>query len=361
MKHCTEYLESISAYADGELTSPEEIREVETHLLTCKNCAAFYSFSREISIVTEESSARPPYELTSLVMAQINAESAHGNTNQAYNQGYPKAHNQAQNHAVNSRRNANGYVTPSRQNREKKSNMKVVLTRVVPLAACLAIVVLVWQFWGNIGGEQQLDFAAGLPAAADMAPAAPAALDAPAEDADETWRVSAEVAEEAEMESFVDEFDDADDALILRSESVPEETEPSAEASPGGGANGVETYIYRGEPYPYTFEDSGVYPYPHVFFGYIDDLTEEELEFIETRIAYASYIIGIFPPADLPYIMQRFDQLEGVTIAEWNMVFEITTDQALLLLSELGYGAITHVRLDQNMRNPYAIVLFSRQ
>jgi len=358
MKHCTEYLESISAYADGELTSPEEIGEVETHLLTCKSCAAFYSFSCEISRVTEKSSVRPPYELTSLVMSQINAEPAYGNTTQTYNQGYTQAHNQEQNPAVNSRRNTNGHADPSRQNKEKKNNMKMVLTRVVPLAACLAIVVLVWQFWGNIGGDQH-EFAAGLPVAADMAPA-PAALEAPAEDTDETWRTTAEVAEEAEVAFFTDDIYDADDAPISRQEFGPEEMEPPPEVNPAGAPGWEETYIYRGEPYPYIFENSGIYPYPHVLFGYIEDLTEEELEFIETRIAYASYIIGISPPANLPYIMQRFDPLEGVTIAEWNMVFEITTDQALLLLSELGYGAIAHLRLDQNMRNPYAIILFSK-
>jgi hypothetical protein len=332
MKHCTEYLESISAYADGELTSPEEIREVETHLLTCKSCAAFYSFSREISLVTEGSSARPPYELTSLVMAQINAQPAHGN--------------------------ANGHAAPSRQSKDKKINMKMVLTRVVPLAACLAIVILVWQFWDNIGGNQH-EFAAGLPVAADMAPA-PAALEAPAEDADGVWRATADAEDEAEVAFFTDELGDADDAPILRQESDPEEVEPSAEVSPADAPGWEETYIYRGEHYPYIFEYSGIYPYQHVLFGYIDDLTEEELEFIETRIAYASYVIGIFPPEGLPYIMQRFDPLEGVTIAGWNMVFEITTDQALLLLSELSYGAIAHVRLDQNMRNPYAIILFSK-
>ncbi|MCL2124750.1 MAG: anti-sigma factor [Oscillospiraceae bacterium] len=107
MADCTEYLELISAYADGEL-SDNDIRRVEAHLRICDDCSSFLDMLGEISGAVDDSFAEPPKALIDGVMARIS-----------------------------------GSESPQASAKLKKfKRVNIVLTRVLPAAACLAFLLL---------------------------------------------------------------------------------------------------------------------------------------------------------------------------------------------------------------------------
>jgi len=344
MRHCKDYLELISAYADGELSSASEIRDLEAHLAACQNCTAFHSFTREISDVTGESLAEPPSEFISLVMNQVRSEPAvgqtsaeqlaHGNTNpvgftDTYRNEISASHSRAAN----------------RQRRTKPRNLRLVMTRLVPIAASLALVVLVWQFWGGFG---QLDYAVA-PETATIAPAGGPA-DFPVADVfsspDEyLWRVESED-EMVESEGA----DEADGGFFEPDDYAPPILRYDA-----------QTQVAFDVPSTYVNHNLQLYlevEHANIFFGHSEDSAYAGSGYLESYIPQASFIIAL--TYEFIGFLDRFEPDPIGQVAGWDKVFVITTDSALLLLSELMYGAGEYEVIEQNINKPYAIVLLSR-
>jgi len=129
-------MELISAYADGE-TTESDTRQIREHLSTCESCSALLELYREISISTDESSVPAPEALRIGVMNRINNEETY--------------------HTAN--------------NTKRRRHFHIILTRYAPVAACLVVMLLVWQFRSNLFDVQH-----------DAAVPAPAAAPLPAED-----------------------------------------------------------------------------------------------------------------------------------------------------------------------------------
>ena len=338
MKQCKDYLEQISAYADGELTTVSEIREVAAHLKVCKNCEAFYAFSQEIKTAISIDKAQPPRELVSRVMNQITSEPTPI-------QNLPTQYTQAQ------KREQTGANTAARnrQIRKKPRTLRVVMTRIMPIAASLALVIIVWQFWGDLW-QESYDMETQL----TYADPAPAALEeATADFGDDIW---SEAFDEPEPNHRATAGTGAEEDVSPES---MENTEafPSPQLEPFEDSDYDLPPISRGIPNYFIFYDDN--EDFRILFGHIENLPEEELEFMHSHIAYASFIIAI--TGDLPYMMDRFAPMQGVELAGWDTIYDIPTEQARLILSELVYGGLESKVIEQNIENPYAIILFSRE
>ena len=96
MTDCELFQEKISCLADGELT-PEETAQVEAHIAVCPVCRRLYGAFTELSAALSEDIAEPPHSIRANVMAEIHTEN---------------------------RRKHSGWL------------------RIVPAAACLAVVIL---------------------------------------------------------------------------------------------------------------------------------------------------------------------------------------------------------------------------
>jgi len=104
---CLELSGLISAYVDGEL-GESDIKRAEEHLKTCGSCSALLDFYREISASTLESCSDAPDALRERVMDKVLNEDV-----------------------------------PVRADYEKRRKViRMVLTRYLPVAACLALVLL---------------------------------------------------------------------------------------------------------------------------------------------------------------------------------------------------------------------------
>jgi hypothetical protein len=146
MKKCIDFTELISAYTDGELTSGEQ-RQVEEHLESCESCAALLALYREISGSADELSVDAPEALRIGVMNRIHGENS------------------------------------DRVNEAKKQQKRFhfILTRYMPIAACLVVMLFIWQYWGDL--QQGFLENAASPAAEVLLDTMPAPAAAPAGDA----------------------------------------------------------------------------------------------------------------------------------------------------------------------------------
>jgi hypothetical protein len=128
MKHCIKFEESISAYVDGELGSSDKLL-VEEHLRSCPSCLNLLALYHGMSVSLSESCGEAPGSLRDNVMETIKNPSTAG------------------------------IVTPvdpdeidlEYEKRVKKRKLvRTVLTRYAPIAACLAIALLVLPQFFNI-------------------------------------------------------------------------------------------------------------------------------------------------------------------------------------------------------------------
>jgi len=146
MNNCIEYLELISAYADGYL-SESDVRRVDEHLEECVNCSALLKITREISVSVSESNVPAPDALRIGVMNRVRSESF--------------------------------FHAPVKVKERKR--YQVMFTRYAPIAACLVVGLLVWQTWGYLWGTSE-NAAFPAPGAVPMydAAASTSSADAPA-------------------------------------------------------------------------------------------------------------------------------------------------------------------------------------
>jgi len=105
-------MELISAYADGELSGSDE-RLVREHLDECESCSALLALYREISVAVDESGVPAPEALRGRVMERVLGDNA-----------------------------AQVSTAPAAGNVNKRKQARVMLLRYVPIAACLAIMLI---------------------------------------------------------------------------------------------------------------------------------------------------------------------------------------------------------------------------
>ena len=125
MNKCAEYLELISAYADGELAEADKLL-VEEHLAECENCSAILDLYRGASAAFAESCVPAPEELLGGVMSGIMTDGGVGDGG-AEDAGSAGG---AGGDSVNNANTGKGTV------------IRMVLTRYVPIAACLVLILL---------------------------------------------------------------------------------------------------------------------------------------------------------------------------------------------------------------------------
>ena len=107
MIDCNDFFEFISAYYDGELSEPD-CAYVQQHLDECENCSGLFEIYRDISLGTRSSLEPAPEALRRNVMDSILSGRA-----------------------------------DIASNRLKKLKLAgIISTRVVPLAACLALIII---------------------------------------------------------------------------------------------------------------------------------------------------------------------------------------------------------------------------
>jgi len=115
MKKCVDYTQQLSAYYDGELSDSEALR-VKQHVDSCEECSALLEIYKEISVASDTSSLPVPDALRIGVMNRVRSDELYGSIKSKKNPGY------------------------------------IILTRYMPIAACLIVVFFVWSFWGDSFG-----------------------------------------------------------------------------------------------------------------------------------------------------------------------------------------------------------------
>ena len=111
MKNCDEYIESISAYQDGEL-SASDCALVEEHLKGCVDCRATLEFYNDIAAVIKSSIMPAPETLSAGVMSAIAASGAPGE------------------------------LSSPETGKRKPLSRNAILFRILPAAACLVLLLL---------------------------------------------------------------------------------------------------------------------------------------------------------------------------------------------------------------------------
>ena len=294
MKNCTEINELLSAYADNELTESDKI-SVEEHLAACESCSALLEIYREISISAEESNVPVPDALRIGVMNRIRSE-----------------------------------IIETEADKEPKKKKwwqhQVLLTRLAPVAACLAVVLLVWQFGGNMseGG--------GLFGRNDSA--APQAMSVPDVQYD---------AAEAPMAAPEPRQDFAWDSEGDEGELLPE------------AAGSVENF-----PLEVASDDLSL----------SDGLFDEEFKDVGDDTAKRRRISSFFNNAyaeitiigELPVLLADYEPLPLIDWEGWESVYEIPSTEVEALLAELNdRPGVSIVRTHNNQNSLYAIIFFSRR
>ena len=292
MNKCIDYAELISAYADGELNNLDT-QIVNEHLKTCENCSALLNIYKEIPVSMDESIVQAPEALRIGVMNRIHVE--------AYNQ------------------------KPNASKPRKRYN--ILFTRYAPIAACLVVGILVWQFWGDIWGARNDAAITGetLRALTDTAAPAPEAT-----------------APEPDAAPAVEEAADAGVAA-------------------GGGEDVFAEFAEESEV-DSDFEDDFGSIIPSAFDS-IDDLmmqsldrtdaeTERIMEYISNSYAQIAFT------GDLPAMLADLEPQFGFWFG-WEMVFEIPSESVERLLEELGIREGMTIAFNDN-ESEYSLVMYSR-
>ena len=132
MNNCTEYLELISACADDELTESER-RRVEEHLSECEACSALLDLYRGISAASVEFCVPAPEALLSGVMEKVLSGQA-------------------------ARSNITAKENIAKDKKAQKAKMiRLAFTHYLPVAACLALVLISLPWIFNNCGNRKSD------------------------------------------------------------------------------------------------------------------------------------------------------------------------------------------------------------
>ena len=150
MSKCTEIQILLSEYLDGELNN-DDTRRVKEHLAQCEQCSGLLKIYYEISEAVSETLAPPPEQLLSKVMGKIRAgypkdELKDPNINDGeLNIANEKSNGSQITNIINSHENNldNNDRDSSVSKRPETTNriMRIFLSRLLPLAACLVIIL----------------------------------------------------------------------------------------------------------------------------------------------------------------------------------------------------------------------------
>ena len=304
MKNCVGVADFLCAYADNEL--PESHRQiVEDHISICENCSAILDIYREISVSVSETNVPVPEALRVGVMNRIQNER----------------------------------IPQEIDNNRQRRQYKYILTRFAPIAACLVVGLVVWQFWGTLWGtnNEGMRIQSNAPPAPAAAPAPEAAMPAPAAPADAApeamWDSLEAPAAEAEVQM------DAASAYGLdidddESESVPA---PGGRVPQTGGSADWLQQLYD--------NIDG--------FGPLDSADERLF-----RDAYA--VIAL--TGDLPVILAEYEPSPDWQYGRfgWEMLYVIPIPKVADLLEEVdGHEYLEVVFNNTNNAGNFALVLLS--
>jgi len=295
VRNCIGFADLLCAYADGELPESSK-RSVEDHLAICDNCSAVIKVYKEITTAVNETNVPAPEALSIGVMNRIRSEDV------------PRV------------------VTVTKQ----RLQYKRILTRYAPIAACLIVTLLVWQFWGDLFGTGN-NFATEN--AAPMADTAPAATSAGGTQTD---------------------------------------TEDSAAAVPqafDGGADDIAAEVYAEESedgatgriiYGSNTDDDEAFKWFYMIDG-LDLIDDSVMIYINNAYAVVS-VIG-----NMPVFLTEHQAFEKTSHDDWwiqsgwDEVYEIPVAELSALLDELGSAQgvqIAHNSSDIN--SDYVVVVYSR-
>jgi len=372
VKKCIEITELLSVYVDNELNDTDK-QSVEEHLAECESCSALLEIYREISISADESNVQVPDALRLGVMNRVQSEE----------------------------------ISAEEETEKKKWwQHQVLLTRVAPIAACLVVVLLVWQFSGNLFGMNDSSSPAAAPApmadtsvpgvSVDAPQAEPAP--APLPETDNDWNDDAGQWGEAEMT-----LSETTDGVQSQGSSAPD-TNPAAtpgtapgnragdestgtgQAStpgtnqpggntggdqtstpgtnqPGGNTGGGQTSTpgtnQPGTNQPGTSQPGTNQPGTNPPGGNTDG--EFSIEEINELTKNAFVEVAITGGA-LPTFLNRFEPLTVEDGFEWELVYEITRDDLNGLMAEIvNRPGISFARPFDNRNNTYVMVLFKSE
>jgi len=375
MKNSTEYLELISAYADDELTESDRDR-VGEHLSVNENCSALLDLYREISAASAESCVSPPDALCSGVMDRIKlADKAAeaGTAEVASATGAPIVKIEAAR-------------KPAGAGSAKKDNIiRLALTRYLPVAACLALVLIAlpWAINTNdrSGGGQtnelypvsMMDNALSSSTTEAMPDAAwDAAWDAPAEAgagtrddgmAESGMAGRADTAGEADIagDNGLREYPagETGGGSVSGSPPAPSAAPPAApQPEPGGADAGVEGEAQAGNSFtdaeaedvyapPLDPADGGsFFPAPAASGDALSEYSDA-YAWIEIRGPLPDLLAGYTPePLGGEYRFEMFFKIPSSVAQE--LIDEIRASQGIAILVS-------------NRDSDYAIVLYSRE
>jgi len=297
VRNCIGFADLLCAYADGEL--PESNRQsVEDHLAICDNCSAVLKIYKEITNSVNETNVPAPDALSIGVMNRIKYENV------------PRP------------------ATVTKQ----KMQYRKILTRYAPIAACLIVTLLVWQFWGDMFGGRGSESA---PLARNMTDqAAPAATTGAGGSVADLSAVMAESAES-----------DLEYAEAEAAGGFPDE-EPSADG---------DTRM----DYNITDDEDGEFWF-HIIDGF-DIIYGEIAQYINNSYAVIS-IIG-----NMPVFLINYQPVDNTSWDDWwiqsgwDELYEIPSIDIPILINELAEReGVEIVHNHSNVNNNTVLVVFSR-
>ena len=377
MNNCAEYMDLISAHADGELSESENRRLIE-HISACKSCSALLDIYREISTAVDESAVPAPVSLRAGVMDRVlggGAAPASGGETPTPGYAAPTPGIAAP---------TSGGAAPTPGGAKSRAPFRPVLLRYAPLAACLAIALLAVPWIANMliqprsdvsgpaltesvmsksaqtdtGGADMGSYELPFEACDDSlfmagtgeveAPAPPPEAPLPeaaADDSQRSWGDSNEGGNftVAGIEAPMDAPDVASDPW----EAAPEEPMQQADM-PGGDME----EMYSGGSTP-LLESEG------------DDGSSRAFDPFDTAGGVMD-LLGGFSDAyawieitgKLPKLLDAYDPEPLDGWLNWEMYYEISVDAAKMLIKEIS-GSESAAVIYNNDSGKYAIVLYS--
>ena len=353
MNNCAEFIELISAYADGELSEPDNCRVME-HIGACKSCSALLDIYREISAAVDESAVPAPEALRIGVMERVLSDDA----------------------------------VPAPGNARKHTPFRLILLRYAPIAACLTLILLAIPWITNTPNGSRSDrlefepaFEAPMPGSMDAEVAENDSMDAdgffygafggsilkdsnnaPPPEASSAAEGSAEI-EIAQNKAATSRATDQYTTAGVGEQADAPMAAPDAAFDLGGAQRDdsdsqtdfledpMEPFVIGGdtpalmpEEAPMPTAGSGLYEAPGDVLDLLSDFGD----------AYAWIEIT----GALPKLLGTFDPEPLDGWLNWDMYYEIPIDTAQKLINEISGRTDTLIIYNNDSGN-YAIVLYS--